>query len=169
VHTAIAYAGTGEQLIRRYKFDSRLDALAVLLEPLQRRLQALPPGPLVPVPRHPSRVRQQAADPVHRLARALARRSGRELCDRVLWRARPAPPQSGLGAAERTRNVLGSFAARAGALRGREVLLLDDVTTTGATLREAARTLREQAGARRVHRAALAGTPPDGPAHGAAL
>jgi len=48
--------------------------------------------------------------------------------------------------------------ARTGALRGRRVLLLDDVATTGATLAEAARTLR-RAGATRIALAAVAGTP----------
>ena len=53
----------------------------------------------------------------------------------------------------------GSFAARRGALRGRRVVLLDDVTTTGATLREAARVLRGAAGAKSLTPVALAGTP----------
>ena len=78
---------------------------------------------------------------------------------RVLWRAHPVRPQTGLSPAERRANVRGSFAAARGALRGRRVLLLDDVATTGATLREAARVLRTRAGARAIVLAAAAGTP----------
>jgi predicted amidophosphoribosyltransferase len=96
---------------------------------------------------------------VHALARALARRNGVPLLDRALSRARPTPPQTGLSVAARTRNVAQSFLAASGALRGRRVLLLDDVATTGATLLEAARCLRQASGARRITLVALAGTP----------
>jgi predicted amidophosphoribosyltransferase len=55
--------------------------------------------------------------------------------------------------------VRGSFRARPGALAGRRALLLDDVTTTGATLAEAGRTLRAAARPRSLTPLALAGTP----------
>jgi ComF family protein len=163
VQTALAYRGSAERLIVRHKFERRRDALRVLLEPLLARTAELPAGPLVPIPRHPARIRALGCDPVHELARALARRSGRPLLDRVLTRARPTPPQTGLSPRERGRNVRGSFAAAAPALSGMHVLLLDDVTTTGATLGEAARVLERCAGAR-VTRLALAGTPAGSPA-----
>jgi ComF family protein len=156
---ALLYEGTAERLIVRWKFERRSDALAVLLEPLLERLAELPAGALVPVPRHARRVRSQGSDPVYRLALALARRSGRSLAAGVLHRARPAPPQTGLSPRERRENAAGSFGARPGALRGQAVVLLDDVTTTGATLREAARVLREVAQAAAVQPLALAGTP----------
>ncbi len=159
VRKALAYEGTAARLLQRYKFDARRDALPALLEPLVARVRELRFDGIVGVPRHRSRVREQGGDPVHELARALARASARPLWSRALRRTRATPPQTGLGHAERRRNVRGSFAARPGSLRGRSVLLLDDVTTTGATLAEARRALRA-AGARRVVPVALAATPP---------
>lgn len=161
VRTALAYEGTAARLIQRYKFEGRADALAVLLEPLAERVRELHFDGIVAVPRHRSRVREQRGDPVHGLAGALARRCGRPHWTRALRRTRATPPQTGLGHAERRRNVRGSFAAAGPVLRGRSVLLLDDVTTTGATLAEARRALRARGsrGPRRVLPVALAATP----------
>ena len=113
---------------------------------------------IVPVPRHRERIRGEGSDPVFVLARALGRRIGRPVLDRVLWRSRLTPPQTGRDLRARRANVGGSFTVRPAALRGRRVLLLDDVTTTGATLAEARRTLRA-ARPRGVIAAALAATP----------
>jgi len=96
---------------------------------------------------------------VYTLARALSRRTGVPLAGRALARARATPPQTGLSISARKANVALSFRARPGALSGRRVLLLDDVATTGATLVEAARCLRQSSGARRISLVALAGTP----------
>ena len=159
IPTALAYEGTGARLTQRFKFDGRKDALAVLLEPLLERAKDFDVDGVVPVSRHLVRVRELGFDPVYELARAFAARAQLPFWPRVLHRTRPTPPQTGLKPPERRANVRGSFSARRRALRGRKVLLLDDVATTGSTLREAAQALRRQAGARRVVRLALAGTP----------
>ena len=66
------------------------------------------------------------------------------------------PPQATLESAAREANVRGAFAVRrAGKVRGRTVLLIDDVFTTGATLRECSRVLKA-AGAREVRAVTLA-------------
>jgi ComF family protein len=160
--TALAYSGTAANLLRRFKFDGRRDALRVLLEPLVARAAELPAGAITAVPRHPERIRARGADPLHTLARALARRSGRPFLGRALSRTRAVAPQTGLPHAARRANVRASFRAAPSTVRGRTLLLLDDVTTTGATLEEASRALAA-AGAR-VIPLALAGTCPPGPA-----
>jgi predicted amidophosphoribosyltransferase len=159
VHTAIAYQGVGLELVRRFKFDGRHDARAVLVGWLAARVAGLRFDAIVAVPRHVARVRSELRDPVWELARGLARATGAPLFDRVLGRARQTPPQTGLTLAARRANVAGSFAARPRALAGRRVLLVDDVATTGATLVEAARELRRESGAKRITLAAVAGTP----------
>lgn len=159
IATALAYEETAARLIQRFKFEQRADALEVLVGPLLLRLRDLPADLIVPVPRHPARIREQGSDPAFSLAGAVARRSPLLLAGGVLRRTRAAPPQTGLSRAARRANVRDSFAARGGALRGQRVLLLDDVTTTGATLREAARVLRREARPESLTPVALAGTP----------
>ena len=128
VTTALAYDGTAARLIQRFKFESRNDALDVLVEPLARRVAALDVDVVVPVPRHPERIREQGCDPAWQLARALCRETGLALASGVLERIRAARPQAELARAQRLANVRGSFRARSGALDGRRTLLLDDVT-----------------------------------------
>jgi len=159
VHTAIAYEGAGLELVRRFKFEHRSDAGAVLGAWLAERVRELAFDAIVPLPRHLARVRSEGCDPVHALARRLARDTGIRLESRALRRARLTPPQTGLSLAARRANVAESFAAAPGALSGRRVLLLDDVATTGATLAEAARALRAGSGAKAVLQVAVAGTP----------
>ena len=159
VTTALAYDGTAARLIQRFKFELRSDALEVLVEPLAQRVSALDVDVVVPVPRHPDRIREQGCDPAWQLARALCRRTGLALETRALERTRAVPPQAELSRQRRLANVRGSFRALPGVLLRRRALLLDDVTTTGATLAEAARTLRAAARPRSLAPVALAGTP----------
>jgi predicted amidophosphoribosyltransferase len=88
------------------------------------------------------------------LAAAFAREAGRPLVRGGLCRVRDTPPQVGRDRSARARNVAGAFAAAAG-FSGTEVVLVDDVVTTGATADAAARAL-VTAGARRVLAVALA-------------
>jgi len=84
--------------------------------------------------------------------------AGRPVVPDLLVRRRPTPSQGGLGRAGRRRNVAGAFALRPGReaqVRGRRILLIDDVHTTGATLGECARALR-RAGAASVDALTLA-------------
>lgn len=159
VATALAYEATGARLIQRFKFEGRRDALEVLVVPLAERLTHFELDTVVPVPRHPDRVREQGSDPTFDLARALARQCGLELAASVLERRWATRPQTELPREQRTENVRGSFVGSANALPGRRCLLLDDVTTTGATLAEAARELSATCRPRAVTPLALAGTP----------
>jgi len=159
VHTALAYEGTGMELLRRFKFEGRRDALEVLAAALAERARPLPCDAIVPVPRHLARLRAEGCEPTLLLARALGRALGVPVLERALERTRAAAPQTALSVAARRANVAGSFRARPG-VAGRRLLLVDDVTTTGATLVEAARALRAAEGRpRRITLVAAAGTP----------
>jgi len=111
---------------------------------------------LVPVPLHPARRRDRGFNQARLLARGLARLRGLRVLDGCLVKVRNAPPQAGLRAADRERNVVRAYAVRRpDRVRGRTLVLVDDVTTTGATLRECARILLD-AGAKEVRAVTLA-------------
>jgi ComF family protein len=97
---------------------------------------------LVPVPLHPARQRERGYNQSERLATALGRRWGLPVRPDLLRRVRAAESQTRLTAAERLANVKDSFATVAAPrLAGRQVILVDDVVTTGATLAACARPL----------------------------
>jgi predicted amidophosphoribosyltransferase len=91
------------------------------------------------------------------LARELGRQTGIAVDPQLLMRARSTPRQVGLTRDQRRRNVAGAFRVPAGRLahlNGRNILLVDDVITTGATVNACARALK-RAGAQRVDVLAL--------------
>lgn len=141
----------------------------LLVEPFARALTRGDLGPgdaVVPVPLHPRKLRRRGFNQALELARAalalLARgtagvaRAPPALERTLLGRVRDTRELGHLGPAARLCEVAGAFAVRdAARLRGRRVLLVDDVFTTGATLNECATVLRA-AGAREVRVVALA-------------
>jgi ComF family protein len=110
---------------------------------------------IVAVPLHPKRRRERGYNQSELLARAIGSAVGVPVDDRGLARTRNTAHQVELSATERKANVQDAFRADEQRVRGRIVLLVDDVFTTGATLGECAKALR-QAGAFEVRAATLA-------------
>ncbi len=164
---AYAYGGPLATAIQRFKFQGRSELggpLGALLAEAAIERHGGQVDAVVPVPLHPRRLRERGYDQVGLLARPVASALGVPLRRDLLARRRPTKPQAGLGAAQRLLNVRGAFALEhcPRAPFPRRILLLDDVTTTGATLHAAASPLRE-AGVERVLRLALAQRLPDAP------
>lgn len=106
------------------------------------------PDLVLEVPLHPARLRERGYNQSAALADALAEAVAGPRLPGALRRLRATPPQARLGRAARRANLAGAFAAvRPAALRGRRILLVDDVVTTGATL-DAALAALHDAGAR---------------------
>ncbi len=111
---------------------------------------------LVPVPLHPSRRRERGFNQARLLARDLGARRGVNVLTGALVKTRNRPAQAGLRAADRERNVRSAYGVKhTDKVRNRTLILVDDVTTTGATIRECARVLKN-AGAREVRAITLA-------------
>ncbi len=117
---------------------------------------------VVPVPLHPERQRERGYNQSALLGERLARRLDRRFDDRSLVRIRNTEHQARLGRKERLKNLDGSFkVADPRGVRGRTVLLVDDVSTTGTTLERCAAEL-VSAGAARVWCATVARSTMDG-------
>jgi ComF family protein len=114
---------------------------------------------ILPVPLHPTRLREREFNQSILLARPLAALLGIPLDLDGVERVRHTLPQSASTETDRRKNLRGAFRVRRPErVKGRSILLLDDVYTTGATLEELARTLLS-AGARRVSGLTLARSP----------
>ena len=97
----------------------------------------------IPVPLHPKKLRERGFNQSLLLARHVARRLHTDLDFLSLRRERYTIPQTGLGKEDRRKNVRGAFRVKGPeALKGKRVLLVDDVATTGNTLNECALVLR---------------------------
>jgi ComF family protein len=106
---------------------------------------------VMPVPLHWLKQARRGYNQAELLAERLAGRSGLPVGRRGLRRVRHTPSQTALSGAERHENLQGAFAVRSPeAVKGRTILLCDDVMTTGATASDCARALLE-AGARDVY------------------
>ena len=152
-----AFEGAVARAVHRFKYEDHPELsrpLAALLGRAAERYLAEAPGALVPVPLHGERYRARRYDQATLLAHDLGRQLGRPLLDDVLTRTRSTTRQVDLTEAQREANVHGAFRAER-RLDGQPVVLVDDVVTTGATAREAARVLLE-AGAGAVHVLAFA-------------
>ena len=139
------YSEPLESVIKQYKY-SGLHALA---EPLGNLMaQKWPawtqfPDMIVPVPLHIRRLRSRGFNQAELLANQIEAIVGIEVNNHILRRERRTRPQVDLNPKERKKNVYRAFSAESYAIRGKRILLIDDVFTTGATLISAAGTLLE--------------------------
>lgn len=137
---SMAYGGTAKRLILGLKHGDRTDLARPLGQWMAQDGAALlsPEVVLVPVPVHRWRLAKRRYNQAGLLARAVAKASGAQLAPTALRRLRFTGNQNGKGPERRAANVAGAFAAESAALAGRPVVLVDDVLTSGATLRACA-------------------------------
>lgn len=134
--------------IHQYKYDG-VRALAIPLADFITQTVSLPfpPDCLCPVPLHPARERMRGYNQSLLLAEELGRRWEIPVIPEMLARTVNTTPQMQLPADERRRNVRGAFTVT-GDAQGRSVALVDDVFTTGSTIRECSHVLKRTGAAR---------------------
>ena len=135
------YRGALREIILRFKFGGELALARLLAAWLEDAARCLPePDALLAMPQHPAHLRRRGFNQAHELARALHVATRLPLRADLLLRTRDSAPQATLNARLRATNVRGVFATSR-AVQGMRLWLIDDVMTTGNTLKEATRTL----------------------------
>ena len=150
---AARYSETMRELIQSFKYRDRQEGLALFARWLkQAGAELLADADLiVPVPLYPARLWWRRFNQSAMLAQALGRLTGIEVDCFVLKRVKRTASQVGLSADQRRRNVAGAFKvdkAHAATVRGKRVVVIDDVITTGATAEACARALKRARAAR---------------------
>jgi len=147
------YEGALREILQHYKYRGLRPLARPLGQRLAQTLERLQGGTwdlVLPVPLHRNRERQRGFNQAGLLAEQVGKLFGIRMGGKDCVRVRDTPPQAGLRAAERRKNVKGAFAVpQPERVRGLRVLLVDDVLTTGATADACARALLE-AGAKGV-------------------
>ena len=161
------YGFPWDRLIADFKFNAHVELAAPLAQRLHDaiRRDGVPlPQWVLPVPLAPQRLAERGYNQAWQLARRLARALGRRADAQLLARPLAGAHQAELSLAQRRQNIKGAFVPnprRRVSLQGQHVAVVDDVMTSGATLREAAAALK-RAGAARVDAWVLARTPAPG-------
>jgi ComF family protein len=152
LRAAVAYGDIARAVALKLKYGGRPGVAETMARFMERHLDAAPAPILAPVPLHRWRIWRRGYNQAALIAGALARRAGLEARLDLVERVKATPVLRGMSPRERRDAVRGAFRVnpkRKAALKGRAVVLVDDVYTSGATAEACARILR-RAGAERV-------------------
>ena len=147
VHSAVVYTDTASKIILAAKENGIKGADDLVISAIMHVLNKSKVDPsfltLIPVPSSKQSQRRRGRSFIVDLTQQISQLSGISMKD-CLQVSRRVSDQSGLTRMQRSLNMQGAFSAKAGTFLRGDVILIDDVVTTGATLREAARALNSQ-------------------------
>jgi ComF family protein len=153
LRAAVGYGEVARRVALKLKYSGRPGVAETLATLMVRHLADVPPDTLlVPVPLHRWRIWTRGYNQSALIAAALSRRTGLLHAPDLLRRIKATPPLRGMGGRERAETVRGAFRVSTKAketLRGRRLILVDDVYTSGATAGACAKALK-RAGAAQV-------------------
>nr|NJM03864.1 ComF family protein [Desulfobacula sp.] len=170
VRAAAEYKGIVRDGIQLFKYHSKLAMAApferILFQTFLQYYENLPIDFIIPMPLHRSKMRKRGFNQAYLLSRNFKKMYDQAFGRPPAWdtdlsslvRIRKTEPQTGFDIEERRKNVKGAFkSVREDRIKGKHILLVDDVFTTGATCNEAAEVLLKH-GAARVDALVLART-----------
>jgi ComF family protein len=149
------YDSALKSLIHHFKYQKQTGAMKEISSLLDLRLTGFAENYtsfyIVPIPLHKDKLRERGFDQSYLIARHVAGQLQLPFWDTLLMRIKATESQARKKKNERLENVRGAFSlTRPEDARGKDILLIDDVFTTGATANEAAKVFK-RAGAEKVH------------------
>ena len=165
-HAVFLYHYPMDTMIQRYKYSNTLSLSHTFGQLLSEKISSIHSNEnidvIIHMPMHPTRLKQrgfnQALEIAKVLDKILSKKTKAKLDYKSVTRQTLTPPQASLPLKERVKNIKGAFKVNAD-LSGKRIAILDDVMTTGASLNELAKTLK-QAGATHVECWVIARTLP---------
>lgn len=148
-HAALIYGFPIDTMMQRYKYGNALHLSQTFGRLLAEKVNANSVDLIIPMPMHPSRLKERGFNQALEIAKVFA---GSKLDYKSAIRQKLTPPQASLPFKARVKNIKGAFSVNgdlASDLKDKRIAIVDDVMTTGASLNELAKTLKE-AGASHV-------------------
>ncbi len=143
IRAAVFFEDPAATLIHKMKYEGMFGLAAPLVELMTSAWKKwqTPTDMILPIPLHPDRERKRGYNQSNLLARGVGNYLNIAVDSKIIYRNRDTSPQVGLNARDRLKNVSGAFVVHSQYATGKDVLLIDDVCTTGATMAAAAEAL----------------------------
>lgn len=147
-----------DAMIQRYKYGNMLNLGHIFGTMLSNKTNLADVDLVIPMPMHPTRLKERGFNQALEIAKVITKNYPEKLDYSSALRQKYTPPQASLPLKERVKNIKGAFKVTSN-LMGKRITIIDDVMTTGASLNELAKTLK-QAGASHVECWVIARTLP---------
>ncbi|TCV84770.1 ComF family protein [Sulfurirhabdus autotrophica] len=147
-HAAFTYQFPVDSLIHAFKYGGNLALSELLADYLITATSSQPkPDLIIPMPLHPARQRERGFNQSLEIARIISKKLHIPLAINLCTRIRETAPQASLTIKQRHGNVKGAFDCTGEQIQGSHIAIVDDVMTTGTTINELSRILRDQGAA----------------------
>ncbi|MDP1766342.1 MAG: ComF family protein [Methylotenera sp.] len=151
-HSLFTYDFPVDAMMQHYKYGSMLNISHIFGQLLGKKINLETVDLVIPMPMHRTRLKERGFNQALEIAKILAENNAEKLDYKSAQRQKLTPPQASLALKERVKNIKGAFKISADLtnhLAGKRIAIVDDVMTTGASLNELAKILK-QAGATHV-------------------